>query len=202
MPNWLRHLPNMLTCLRFVLVVPVLGALVQQHYLLALCLFVVAGITDGLDGLLARVYGWTSRFGAVADPLADKLLLVVSFIAFAWLAKIPAWLVVLIVARDVWIVAGALAYYLLFGRPEFTPSGLSKINTFLQILLAALLLLHFGFHILPAVLLLSVMWLVAITTVLSFVHYTWYWGLRALAEFRQKSVVKPVAHPSDLRGPV
>jgi cardiolipin synthase (CMP-forming) len=198
----LRHLPNILTGIRFILVIPVLAALLNEHYLLALSLFIVAGITDGLDGLLARVYNWTSRFGAVADPLADKLLLVSSFIAFAWLGKIPMWLVILIVARDLWIVIGAFFYYLIFGRPDFAPSGLSKVNTCLQILLVALLLLHFSLDILPAIFLLIVMWLVVLTTALSFLHYTWMWGARALVEARRRAIVKPSTHTPDLRGPL
>lgn len=183
--NKLRYLPNILTGFRFVLVIPILMALLSEHYLLALYLFVLAGITDGLDGLLARVYGWTSRFGAVADPLADKLLLVVSFMAFAWLGKIPVWLVILVVARDVWIVVGAYLYYRLFGRPEFSPSPISKINTFLQILLVALLLLHLGVAVLPEILLTVFIGLVAVTTLISFLHYTWVWSWRAVAECRR-----------------
>lgn len=171
----LRYIPNILTSLRFLLVAPVLMSLLDQHYLLALCLFLLAGLTDGLDGLLARLYGWTSYFGAVADPLADKLLLTTSFIALAWLGHIPSWLVVAVVARDVWIMGGVLAYRYFVGELEFKPIGVSKINTFLQILLVILLLTHLSIYPLPLILLQIVMWLVLVTSLISFLHYTSTW---------------------------
>jgi len=169
----LRYIPNILTSLRFLLVIPVLISLLTQQYALALGLFLLAGLTDGLDGLLARLYGWTSHFGAVADPLADKLLLTTSFIALAYLGQIPIWLVVLVVVRDIWIMCGVLAYRYFIGELEFIPTGISKINTFLQILLVILVLVHLSFQTLPLIVLTGTMWLVALTSLISLLHYTW-----------------------------
>lgn len=183
-----RHIPNILTGLRFLLVIPILIALLQQHYLLALCLFILAGLTDGLDGLLARLCGWTSRFGAIADPLADKLLLMSSFLAFSWLGYIPVWIAVLVVFRDVWIVGGALAYRYCIRQPHLMPTAISKINTFLQLLLVALLLVHLSLHILPMTLIEWVIGAVVVTSIISFLHYTWVWGRRAALALRRQSL--------------
>lgn len=176
----LQYIPNILTGLRFLLVIPILLSLLNQHYTVALYLFILAGLTDGLDGLLARLYNWTSRFGAIADPLADKILLMSSFLALSWLGQIPIWLVGLVITRDIWIMCGVLSYRYVIGSPDFLPTVLSKINTFLQLLLITLLLLHLSMNNIPSLLLTSIMWAVAVCSGGSFLHYTWVWGRRAL----------------------
>lgn len=191
-----RHIPNILTTLRFLLVIPVIFALLNEHYLLALYLFIIAGITDGLDGLLARLYGWTSQFGAIADPLADKILLMSSFVVLAWLKQIPTWLVVLIVARDIWIVLGATGYRFLIGQPDFIPTGISKINTFLQIFLVMAVLVHLSLFQLPLWLLNSLIVSVALTSSISLLHYTWAWSLLALKNYR---LAKERIQPSETK---
>lgn len=183
----LSYIPNLITCLRFILVAPVLFALMNGHYLMALILFTLAGITDALDGLLARLYGWTSRFGAIADPLADKLLLMSSFVALYSLGLIPVWLMIAIVGRDLWILLGVISYRCLIGHLEVAPSGISKINTFLQILLVPMLLLNLSIFPMPAWLIQSCIIAVLLTSIASFLHYTWIWTLRAL-ESRQSKV--------------
>ncbi len=182
----LRYIPNILTSIRLLLVVPVLLAILSEHYTLAFTLFLLSGLTDAFDGLLARVYNWTSRFGAAADPLADKLLLMTSFIALGWVKQIPLWLVAIVIARDVWIVCGGIAYRLVIGRLDFLPSMISKINTFLQILLITLMLGDLGVVQLWPWLLHSLMLAVLITTVASMLHYTWVWGQRAIANYPAK----------------
>lgn len=176
----LSYIPNFITCLRLLLVAPVIYSLVNEQYFLGLILFVLAGLTDALDGLLARLYGWTSRFGAIADPLADKLLLMSSFITLYWLGVIPVWLMFIIIARDIWIMTGVLIYRYITGKLEIMPSGISKINTFLQILLVPVLLLDLSVIPLPAPLVMGLMLAVLFTSVASFLHYTWVWGYRAL----------------------
>ena len=101
-------IPNLITVMRIVLVVPVSWSLLRQEFGLALALFFVAGVSDGLDGFLAKHYGWSSRLGALLDPLADKALLVACYASLAWIGLLPVWLLVLVVARDVVIVAGAV----------------------------------------------------------------------------------------------
>lgn len=176
----LRHLPNFITVLRILLVAPVLWALLHEHYALAFYLFVIAGASDAIDGLLARWFNCTSRFGAFVDPLADKLLLMGSFITLGWLGHIPIWVVAVVILRDIWIMGGALAYFYFIGHLEFMPTLVSKVNTFLQLLLITLLLIKLSFISFPDWLLQSIFMLVFITTVISFLQYTWQWTLKAI----------------------
>ena len=139
-----RDIPNVITILRIFLVIPVVWALLDGRYTLALWLFAVAGASDGLDGFLAKQFHWTSRLGAILDPLADKLLLVSTFVALGWQGLLPLWLVAVVLGRDVVIVAGAVAYHLLFGSFELHPTLISKVNTFCQILLVILTVVRFA----------------------------------------------------------
>lgn len=179
----LKHIPNVITCLRILIVIPVLWALCNEHYVLAFFLFVIAAASDALDGLLARLFGWTSQLGAFIDPIADKFLLMGSFIALTWLGHIPLWLTALVVARDIWIMSGALAYRCLIGPLEFKPLFISKSNTVFQLLLVTLLLLKLSFLVIPEWLLQIVIGLVFVTTVITFIQYTWVWGWRACRNY-------------------
>ncbi|MDE2089174.1 MAG: CDP-alcohol phosphatidyltransferase family protein, partial [Gammaproteobacteria bacterium] len=107
-----RDLPNLISVLRMLLVLPVVALLMTEHYREALLLFGLAGLSDALDGFLAKRYGWTSRLGAVLDPLADKILLVSSYIALGWLRLLPLWLVAAVIVRDLVIVIGAAVYWI------------------------------------------------------------------------------------------
>jgi len=140
-------IPNLITVLRILLVAPIAWALLQQEFVLALVLFFVAGFSDGLDGFLAKHYGWTSRLGALLDPLADKALLVTCYAVLVWIGLLPLWLLVLVVARDVVIVAGALVYNYRILRLEAEPTLISKLNTVLQIALVLLVIVQ---QIVPA----------------------------------------------------
>jgi cardiolipin synthase len=97
----LSDIPNIITVFRFLLVPPLVLLLLNHQYGAALIVFGVAGFSDALDGFLAKRYGWSSRMGALMDPLADKLLLVSSFVTLGWLGWIPLWLVALVILRDV-----------------------------------------------------------------------------------------------------
>ena len=174
-----RDIPNLLTVLRILLTVPVAWLLLTRHYSSALALFAFAGISDGLDGYLAKHYGWESRLGSLLDPLADKLLLVLAFIALGWIGLIPIWLVVLVIARDLVIVSGAVYYHFQVERLEAAPSLLSKLNTLVQILLVILVVCDAGPLPLPDVLIDGLIWAVLATTVLSGVTYVFVWTRRA-----------------------
>src|SRR3954471_10374434 len=101
--------------MRIALVWPVANALVQENYGLAVVLFIIAAVSDGLDGYLAKRFGWTSEFGKFIDPVADKLLLVAVFITASWLGLVPWWLAAAAIGRDVMIGLGALIFRLWFG---------------------------------------------------------------------------------------
>jgi cardiolipin synthase (CMP-forming) len=127
-------LPNLITLLR-ILLTPVLVWLLLDHRMKqALLIFLIAGFSDALDGLIARVFHQKSRLGAYLDPLADKLLLVSSFILLGHMKKIPYWLVTITVSRDAIIVLGIVTLMLHQLRVEIKPLLLSKLNTLLQLL--------------------------------------------------------------------
>ena len=130
----LRHLPNLICLLRLALVWPVAAAVASANFLLALTLFLVAAVSDGLDGFLAKRFQWASELGKVLDPMADKLLLMTLFIESAWLDLVPWWLTAAVVARDVMIGLGALAFRVWFGPLQGRPTLISKINTGAQLL--------------------------------------------------------------------
>lgn len=179
-------IPNIITLLRIALVPAVVVALLEQHFTQALFLFAVAGISDGLDGYLAKRYHWSSRLGSILDPLADKLLLVGTFVSLFWLELLPWWLMAAIVGRDVLIVCGALAYHLMIGAYELTPTFLSKANTFFQIILGLAIVLAADLLMLPDMVLVVLVYVVLVVTVLSGMDYVWTWSRRARQHWQQQ----------------
>lgn len=128
--------PNALTLARFVMVPVFLGAFIHEAYLLALSVFILAGITDALDGYLARTLKQRSRLGAVLDPLADKLLVLTAFLCLGLAGWIPWWLVSVVIIREVLIVCGFVFLHLarMDVRGRVTATMDSKLNTLVQIL--------------------------------------------------------------------
>jgi cardiolipin synthase len=183
----LKYIPNIISIIRLILIIPIVLNLLDGHYQLAFLYFVIAGISDGVDGFLARKFAWSSRIGAIIDPCADKLLILSSYICLTWLQLIPMWLFIAVMARDIWIVLGAIAYHFFIGPYDFGASYISKANTFLQVVLIALLLFNLAFTKLPHTLFTVLFFIVLVTTVASFIDYTWYWGRRALLSCRTES---------------
>ena len=138
-------IPNLLSLLRMGLTPLFLVAVVNRQPALALGIFVLAGITDALDGFIARTWGQQSRLGAYLDPVADKLLLMSAYIVLAIPgvhagAAIPIWVTLLVIARDLIIVIFALVTYLALGLTRFRPTWISKVNTTVQVVVAILVL--------------------------------------------------------------
>jgi len=176
----LRHIPNVLTIFRLVLIAPFLVFLYQQAYIAALYIFLLAGFTDGLDGWMARYFHWESLFGSFIDPLADKLLIASSFISLALIGKLPWWLVILVFSRDVTISFGVLAWYWLVQRRlNFKPTRLSKFNTFFQLSLITLCLFELAYFTFAPYLIEILILLTAITTAGTYIDYVWTWGQKA-----------------------
>jgi cardiolipin synthase len=171
------NVPNILTVLR-ILVTPLFVILMlREMHGPALLVFVLAGVSDGLDGLIARMFNQRSDLGAVLDPIADKLLLSAAYVSLGILGTIPAWVVVVVISRDVLIVTGIAV--LSFCKVEFDirPSLLSKWTTAVQLLTVGVALLQFHF---PAALALRTLcWATVAMSVLSGLHYT-YVGLNTL----------------------
>jgi len=126
-------LPNAISIMRIALILPILVLFVEDKFGWALALFCVAGLSDGIDGWLAKTYGWQTRLGGFLDPAADKLLVAWSFGTLAYLGHIPVWLAVVVILRDVVIVAGSFMYHYLVRRLEGEPTRISKLNTGLEI---------------------------------------------------------------------
>ncbi len=178
----LRHIPNALSVFRLVLIVPFLVFLYQQEYLNAFYMFILAGVTDGLDGLLARNFHWQSLFGSFVDPLADKLLIASSFISLALIGKLPWWLVLLVFLRDLTISFGVLAWFWFVQRKlDFNPTFMSKLNTTLQLALVTLCLFELAFFSFSPILIEVLIIVTAITTTGTYIDYVWTWGKIACA---------------------
>lgn len=171
-----RHIPNLISIARILLVYPVAYFLLTRRYELALGLFIVAGVSDAIDGFLAKHFHWQSKLGSLLDPLADKLLLLTCYVLGARAGLLPLWLVAAVVLRDIVILSGATAYYLLLHPFEGQPHWTSKVNTFFQLVLIVSVLFHQGVSALPLPYLYSLMGLVFVTTVASGVVYVVVWG--------------------------
>jgi len=178
LPKLTINIPNILTVLR-ILVTPLFVIfLIRNQHGYALLVFVFAGVSDGLDGLIARWLNQRSDLGAVLDPIADKLLLTAAYITLGILKDIPGWLAVLVISRDVLIVTGIAVLTFADIHFDIRPSLVSKWTTVFQILLIGVSLLELDFsgaQTLQAVL----GWVTAGMTVLSGLHYT-YLGLNIL----------------------
>jgi len=174
-----RDIPNMLCILRIVLTVPVVWAILTGRYEIALVVFFVAGVTDGLDGFLAKRFSWQSRLGGLLDPAADKLLLVASFVSL-WLAGyVPGWLLAAVVTRDLVIVIGAALYQWRVGNFVAEPSILSKLNSLLQLIYILLILAKLVFGMPGPGLVFALGIAILATTVISGFDYVIRWTARA-----------------------
>jgi cardiolipin synthase len=173
----LAQVPNLLTLSR-IAIVPILILMLKDHnFVAALGAFLFAGVSDALDGWIAKRYHYTTRFGAILDPVADKILLVSCCVMLTVLELLPFWLMLTVAFRDLLIVGGYLVYTSAVGTVRMRPSLLSKINTVAQIALVLSILLSeaSGFRYQPF---LDVsMYFVFFTTVASGIHYVWIWGV-------------------------
>ena len=139
--------PNLLTIFRMVLIPVFASLLFYQRFVMALAVFVLAGVTDGLDGLLARRFDQRSQLGTILDPIADKMMMVTSFVVLSMKSvfpqpvpshlPIPFWVTIAVISRDVFILVGAAAINIVTGFRGFRPSMLGKINTTVQIIAIA-----------------------------------------------------------------
>jgi len=166
------YAPNQLTLLRLIFIPPLIVFILYGRYPAAFALALIAGGSDALDGLLARRLGQQTTLGTYLDPIADKLLLSSSFIALGFSGQIPLWLVILVLSRDVIIVATVLVMVLATPLRHFPPSIYGKINTVAQIATVLITLLALTFPLTPFHLLaLAGVYCTAVFTVLSGVHY-------------------------------
>jgi len=149
--------------------------ILKAEMVLAFWLFVAAGVSDAVDGYIAKRFAAQTAVGAVLDPVADKALLVSVYVTLGLTGKLADWLVILVVFRDVLIVGGVLVLYVLGSPPEIRPLPVSKVNTALQIALAALVLLHHAYGMPGSAVLDALVWGVAASTLASGVAYVARW---------------------------
>ena len=179
-------IPNILTIIR-ILLTPLFVILLQRgQFSQALIVFTIAGLTDCLDGLIARCFNQRTALGAFLDPIADKLLLVTAYVALAVLTVIPAWVAVVVIARDIIIILGIAVLTLTEKKYEIKPTIVSKFTTTAQIITVLISLLDPG-RIQFAYLHAPILWLTVCLTIFSGLHYV-YWGMRILQEPNNKTL--------------
>lgn len=178
----LRDLPNIISFLRLLAVMPVVYLLLEQEFGWALLLFVAAGLSDGLDGFLAKHYGWQSELGGILDPLADKALLVACLLVLGTMSLIPVWLVVAAISRDLIIVGGATFYHYRVEELHAAPTLTSKLNTVVQILLVVSVITAAGIFPLPGGLIEGLIWSCFATVMVSGTQYVWIWSRKAMTK--------------------
>jgi cardiolipin synthase (CMP-forming) len=168
-------IPNLITLARILLVPVVVWAIATGQMYFAFLLFLAAGISDAVDGFLAKRFGMKTELGAYLDPLADKVLIVSIYVALGITNIIPLWIVILVVSRDIMIV-GAIILSWLIDRPvKIRPHMISKVNTAMQIVFAGLVLAFHSFAVDGEPVLTLVMVLVAVLTLVSVGLYLAEW---------------------------
>lgn len=173
-------LPNLITIGRLVLVPVLIVMIVNERWQGAFILFVVAGISDAVDGYLAKHHGMASELGAYLDPIADKALIVSIYITLAVVGVIPSWIVILVVSRDIMIVSAVILSWVMLRPVPIAPMIISKLNTAAQIGFAAMVLGSKGFGLDAGPALQIGQGLVALLTLASMTAYLAYW-LRHMA---------------------
>lgn len=174
-----RWIPNAICVVRLLLVVPVVMMLLAERYIEALALIVIAGLSDGLDGYLAKTFNWQTRLGGLLDPAADKLLLVSVFAALTYLGIVPLAVTAIVIGRDVVIVIGAVTYQLLIAPVEGEPTAISKLNTAFQLAFVLFAITNAAFAWPPNISVLVLGGAVVFTSVVSGLNYVLRWGKRA-----------------------
>ncbi|MFN4281490.1 MAG: CDP-alcohol phosphatidyltransferase family protein [Alphaproteobacteria bacterium] len=180
------NVANVISLARLIAVPAIIWAILADEMAAAFWIFVAAGASDAVDGFIARHFRMQTELGGYLDPLADKALLVSVYLACGHEQYLPYWLVILVVFRDILIVGGVLLLYTLQNRrPQMAPLWISKLNTAMQIVLAALVLAGGAFNIPPDRVIDVLIWIVGATTALSGAAYLVKWG-RDLAQVEDK----------------
>jgi cardiolipin synthase len=164
------NLPNTLTITRIVIIPLFITAVIYRRYDYALYLFIIAALTDTLDGLIARLTNQKTALGTFLDPLADKFLLVTSFIIFSINDWLPTWLTITVISRDLIVIIGWVLIYLITHTSKVEPTITGKAAIAMQLIVLCYVLLKINFPVLPDIDML-LMWVTAAITILSGLHY-------------------------------
>lgn len=171
----MKSLPNLISLSRIVLILPLLVALFIGSYAWAFGIFLVAAVSDGLDGAIARLSHATTRLGSLLDPIADKLLVITTMLMLYVSHKFPLWLLVAILIRTITVVICGSIYQRTVKQYEFTPNILSKVNVFLEFVLIAVILYFEAWAGFDYAYVQLLQFLVYATTVTSLLHYACSW---------------------------
>ncbi len=182
-----RYLPNAVSVLRGVATLPVVWLILDERWRWAFWVALFAGLSDLLDGWLAKRFHWQSRVGAALDGLADKLLLFGIFLALVLIARLPLWWLILALVRDLVIVVGAWFYNRLIEKLRPEPSWLGKASTTAQISLALLIIANSAWQLHVPELERALFWLAVALTSLSGIHYIVVWAGRARRGGKRRS---------------
>jgi cardiolipin synthase len=188
-----RQIPNLICLLRIALVLPISWTLTHDRPMQTLWFFLIAALSDGADGFLAKRFGWQTDIGAVLDPAADKILLVTVFVVLAFEGAVPMWLAATVLGRDLVIVFGHMAYRKWFGPIAVQPSTVSKLNTVCQLSFVLCVVARESFSAIPDAWIMGLGALAFVTTVVSGMDYVIRYTKRAYA---QSSGGPRVASPS------
>ncbi|HEV2302544.1 MAG TPA: CDP-alcohol phosphatidyltransferase family protein [Stellaceae bacterium] len=170
------NLPNLITLGRLMLVPLAVWLIVNGRYGMAFWVLVLAGISDALDGYIAKRFDRRTQLGALLDPIADKALLVSLYVTLGIAGQLPSWLVILVVFRDAMIVGGFVLIQSIVAPHRFDPLYISKLNTLLQIALVGFVLARLGLAVNADLAVFALVLAVAVTTVLSGLFYLVRWA--------------------------
>lgn len=181
-------IPNLITLIRLLIVPLIISMILEDRYGTAFWLLVGAGLSDAVDGFIAKRFNSATKLGAYLDPIADKALLVSIFITLGYMGHIETWLVIVVVSRDLLIIGAVVLSYLIDHPLKISPLYVSKANTTAQIMLAALVLADLGLNKTMGVeqIILLMTYLTGVTTVLSGALYLLYW-VRSVAIWEEPS---------------
>jgi cardiolipin synthase len=172
----LLNIPNTLTITRIIIIPIFITAIIYKRYDYALYLFIVAALTDIFDGLLARLKNQKTALGTFLDPLADKFLIVTSFIILSTYGLMPKWLAITVISRDTIVIIGWFLLYVVTGKANVEPSSLGKATIWVQSVFIAYVLLNLNYFSLPSIYPVF-KWITAGFTIISGLHYI-YRGLK------------------------
>lgn len=173
--NWFAFLPNFITIGRLVLTPAVVGMIVEGNWRMAFVIFAAAGVSDALDGWLARRFHLQSALGEILDPIADKALVVSIYVSLAIFGVLPSWLSIMVVSRDIMIVGAVVVSWLLAQPVKVRPLFISKATTAAQIVLAAVVLAGEAYGLRFSLVDAALIWSVAALTIASASVYLWLW---------------------------
>lgn len=178
----ISSIPNLLTVFRFFLVYPIVISILEENFHLTLFFFFLAGISDFLDGFLARKFSWESRFGKVFDPISDKALVIATLISLSLIGEINIYLTVFLLSRDLFIIVGVILSSLLLENYEIKPTFSGKFNSFVLMTFLGFVIIEVTFDFVPTGFLNFLIVALLSTSIYSVIEYLIYPGRKVISQ--------------------